>query len=221
MKKNLDIKGSLIVLVAIWLPFVAASHAGADSAVKLRLLVIATGEAEEDLGLAYIKPVLEEMGVPYDVLNAATHDLTPAVLASSPTGAGCKAENTGCVGNYNGFILTDADLVPSFTPSEWDILHDYQKNFGSVKPCCRGGRQPIRMHRLLTGSTSIMVWSIRPPGMITKAGGQFLLDIARKCLSMSTGLIPFQLQDLPSQPIRGMTVAGYGMVPYPTLSLFS
>ncbi|HTJ55885.1 MAG TPA: hypothetical protein VL380_10805 [Nitrosospira sp.] len=138
MKKNLDIKGSLIVLVAIWLPFVAASHAGADSAVKLRLLVIATGEAEEDLGLAYIKPVLEEMGVPYDVLNAATHDLTPAVLASSPTGAGCKAENAGCVGNYNGFILTDADLVPSFTPSEWDILHDYQKNFGARQAVLSG-----------------------------------------------------------------------------------
>jgi len=130
MKRNLDIKSTLIVLVAIWLAFVAVSPAGADNAVKLRLLVIATGEAEEDLGLAYIKPVLEEMGVPYDVLNAETHDLTPAALASSPVGAGCKAEDADCVGNYNGFILTDADLVPSFTPSEWDILHDYQKNFG-------------------------------------------------------------------------------------------
>jgi hypothetical protein len=130
LKKNLDIKSSLIVLVAIWLAFIAVAPGGADNAVKLRLLVIATGDAEEDLGLAYIKPVLEEMGVPYDVLNAATHNLTPAALASSPAGAGCKAENAGCVGNYNGFILTDADLVPSFTPSEWDILHNYQKNFG-------------------------------------------------------------------------------------------
>ena len=92
--------------------------------------MIATGEVAEDLGLAYIKPVLEEMGVPYDVLNAAAQHLTPAVLASSSTGASCKAEDAGCVGNYNGIILTNADLVPSFTPSEWDMLHEYQKNFG-------------------------------------------------------------------------------------------
>ena len=77
MKKNLNIKSSLIVLVTIWLTFAVVPPAVADNAVKLRLLVIATGAVAEDLGLAYIKPVLEEMGVPYDVLNAATHDLTP------------------------------------------------------------------------------------------------------------------------------------------------
>ena len=51
MKKNLDIKSSLIVLVAIWLAFVAVSPAGADNAVKLRLLVIATGEADGRCGI--------------------------------------------------------------------------------------------------------------------------------------------------------------------------
>ena len=83
------------------------------------------------MGLAYIKPVLEEMGVPYDVLNAADAGSDPcgARLFCRPEPS-CKAENAGCVGNYNGIILTDADLVPSFTPSEWDMLHDYQKNFG-------------------------------------------------------------------------------------------
>ena len=35
------------------------------------------------------------------------------------------------MGNYNGIILTDAPtLTPAFTPSEWDMLHNYQKNFG-------------------------------------------------------------------------------------------
>jgi hypothetical protein len=115
----------------MWLAVAAVARpALADNAVKLRILVITTGEAAEDMGFAYIKPVLEEIGVPYDVLNAATQDLTPAVLASSSTGGNCKAEDAGCVGNYNGIILTDADLVPAFSPSEWDILHDYQKNFG-------------------------------------------------------------------------------------------
>jgi hypothetical protein len=131
MLRSVSIKGIQFVSFTLWLALVAVAPAAvADDAVQLRVLVIATGEVAEDLGLAYIKPVLEEMGVPYDVLNAATHDLTPAALASSPARAGCKVEDVGCVGNYNGIILTDADLVPSFTPSEWDILHDYQKNFG-------------------------------------------------------------------------------------------
>lgn len=102
----------------------------ADNAVKLKILVITTGDLAEDLEFAYIKPVLDQIGVPYDILNAATQDLKAATLASFSAGRDCKAEDPGCIGNYNGIILTDADLVPGFTPSEWDILHAYQKNFG-------------------------------------------------------------------------------------------
>lgn len=131
MKQNRDIKRSLLATAAMWLTLIAgASPAFADNAVKLRILVITTGGEAEDIGLAYIKPVLDEMGVPYDILNASTNDLTATALASSRAGGGCRAEDAGCVGNYNGIILTDADLVPNFTPSEWDTLHNYQKNFG-------------------------------------------------------------------------------------------
>ena len=130
MKRNRGIKRSLPAAAAILLALMGvAPIALADNAVKLRVLVITTGDLGEDLEFAYIKPVLDEMGVPYDVLNAATQDLTAAMLASSTTGGACRAEDAGCVGSYNGVILTDADLVPGFTPSEWDILHDYQKNF--------------------------------------------------------------------------------------------
>src|SRR5688500_15118359 len=52
------------------------------------------------------------------------------MLASTSTGIGCRAEDIGCVGNYNGVILTDSDLVSNFTPAEWDILHEYQRDFG-------------------------------------------------------------------------------------------
>jgi hypothetical protein len=114
----------------MWLALiVGAPPAFADNAVKLRILLITTGDITADPGYAYMKPVLDEMGVQYDVLDAATQDLTAVKLASS-AGAACRAENAGCVGNYNGIILTDSDLVPGFAPSEWDILHDYQKNFG-------------------------------------------------------------------------------------------
>src|SRR6187455_3248932 len=99
---------SLLAAMAIWLAFIAvASPAFADNAVKLRILVITTGEVAEDLGFAYIKPVLEQMGVPYEVLNAGTQDLTAVMLASTSAGAVCKAEDAGCIGNYNGIILTD------------------------------------------------------------------------------------------------------------------
>ena len=60
-----------------------AAPAFADNAVKLRVLLITTGDVTQDMGFAYVKPVLDEMGVPYDVLNANTQDLTAAMLASS------------------------------------------------------------------------------------------------------------------------------------------
>lgn len=124
-------KRSLLASGAIWLALtgMAPALALADDAVKLKILVITTGDLAEDMEFAYIKPVLDQIGVPYDVLNAAAQDLTAATLASSPIGNACKAEDAGCIGNYNGIILTDADLVPGFTPFEWDILHAYQKNF--------------------------------------------------------------------------------------------
>jgi hypothetical protein len=131
MKQNPGTGRRLLASVATWLALIAmAVPAFADNAVKLRVLLITTGDVTQDLGFAYIKPVLEEMGVPYDVLNARAQDLTTAMLASSSTGLACKPVDAGCTGNYNGIILTDADLVTDFTPPEWGILHDYEKNFG-------------------------------------------------------------------------------------------
>ncbi len=132
IKRNGGMKRCLLTCAAMSLASIAMPPAPAlaDNAVKLKILVITTGDLDEDLEFAYIKPVLDQIGVPYDVLNAATQDLKAATLASSSAGSACKAEDPGCTGNYNGIILTDADLVPGFTPSEWDILHAYQKNFG-------------------------------------------------------------------------------------------
>ncbi|MEO8768307.1 MAG: hypothetical protein ABI363_08230 [Nitrosospira sp.] len=124
-------KFSLLVSLAMgWALIVLTPPALADNAVKLKILVISTGDIAEDLGLAYIKPVLEEMGVLYQVFDAGKQDLTAAALAATSAGTACKAEEKGCIGNYNGIILTDAGLDPNFTPAEWDILHNYQKNFG-------------------------------------------------------------------------------------------
>ncbi|SDY87415.1 hypothetical protein [Nitrosomonas sp. Nm58] len=128
MKKVWSMRGGLLASLTMWLALSVAPSAFADNAVKLRVLVLATGDETQDLMLAYIKPVLDEMGVPYDVLNTETADLTAEMLAAS-NGVACSAQEAGCVGSYNGFILTDSDLVSNFTPSEWDILHNYQKDF--------------------------------------------------------------------------------------------
>ena len=99
--------------IAMGLTLLGTPVAFADNAVNLKVLVVTTGDITTDAGLAYIKPVLDEMGVLYDVLNAATTNLTAATL--SPNGcksitAGVSTPN-GCVGNYNGIILTDAALA--------------------------------------------------------------------------------------------------------------
>ena len=74
-KKNSHLKFSLLLSAVMWLAATVTTPAFADNAVKLKILVITTGEVTEDVGYAYIKPVLDEMGVPYDVLNC--HDAGP------------------------------------------------------------------------------------------------------------------------------------------------
>lgn len=118
----LNKRGVLFIPMAMGLMLLGTPMTFADNAVKLKVLVVTTGD---DQGLAYIKPVLDEMGVPYDVLNAATQSLTAAKLSPN----GCVSGTAGCVGNYNGVVLTNADLGGNFTPAEWDILHAYETDF--------------------------------------------------------------------------------------------
>lgn len=142
MRWNLVTKSCRLAALSAWLALIAiaiAFPAWADDAVRLRMLVIATGTEVEDAGLAYIRPVLDVIGIPYDILDARRQDLAPAALASLPMGDGCQAEDAGCTGRYNGVILTQAGLVPEFTPAEWDALHRYQKDFG-VRAAVLAGR---------------------------------------------------------------------------------
>ena len=128
MKKNYGKGIYLLISAAMWLAIIITPPVLADNAVNLRVLVISTGEETQDLGLSYIRPVLDEIGVPYDVFNANTQDLTADMLASL-NGIPCSSQDAGCVGSYNGIILTISDLAPNFTPAKWDILHNYEKDF--------------------------------------------------------------------------------------------
>lgn len=69
-------------------------------------------------------PMLDEMDVPYEVLDARAESLDAARLSS------------GSVGHYNGIVLTEAVLYDpasatgsAFTAGEWGILHDYERAF--------------------------------------------------------------------------------------------
>jgi hypothetical protein len=116
---------ALLMAATMAVALMGATPASADNAVQLKVLVVSIGDKTTDGGLAYIQPVLDEMGVPYDVLNSATTNLTAATLSPG----GCSATATGCVGNYNGIILTETDLRGNFASAEWTALHDYERDF--------------------------------------------------------------------------------------------
>ena len=89
--------------------------------VDLRVLVISVADRAADPGLELMARTMEQVGVPFDVLDASTTPLTDAVLRS------------GDRGRYNGIILTQADLYTpggnAFTPEEWQRLHAYERDF--------------------------------------------------------------------------------------------
>ncbi|HEY8544615.1 MAG TPA: DNRLRE domain-containing protein, partial [Acidimicrobiales bacterium] len=89
--------------------------------VDLRVLVVSVGDRATDPGLELMARTLDQMGVPYEVLDASAQPLTDAVL------------RTGDRGRFNGVILTQADLFTSggsgFTAEEWQRLHDYEREF--------------------------------------------------------------------------------------------
>ena len=89
--------------------------------VDLRVLVVSTGGRTQDPGLELMARTLDQIGVPYDVLDSSTTDLTDAALSS------------GNRGRYNGIVLTQADLFTpagsGFTADEWRRLHSYERSF--------------------------------------------------------------------------------------------
>lgn len=118
---------AVLVMVAALAASVAssASAAPAGRTVELRVLLITTGDSATDLGRGLMVPLLDEIGVPYDVLDARAADLTADRLG------------TATAGRYNGIILTESVLFEpasptgsAFTAAEWALLHDYERGFG-------------------------------------------------------------------------------------------
>src|SRR4029450_12952414 len=112
--------------VAACLLSVTPATATAKS-VDLKVLVVSTGTAAEDPGLDLMDDMLDQAGVPHDVLDARRQSLTADRLASSDHGL------------YNGVIVTSTELYywdpgtqtgqSAFTAEEWQTLHDYERDF--------------------------------------------------------------------------------------------
>ncbi|MDH3293604.1 MAG: LamG domain-containing protein [Acidimicrobiia bacterium] len=89
----------------------------------MKVLLITAGDGPEQQGLNQLMTdLLDQVETPYDVLDSTMETLTPATLI------------TGSQGNYNGIILTSADLyvspsVSGFTLEEWQLLHAYERIF--------------------------------------------------------------------------------------------
>ena len=113
----------LVAGLALFLVHTSSAWA-ADKTLDLKVLVISTGPANVDPGLDLMDDLLNEVGVPYDVLDSSTDVLTPGRLSS------------GDQGFYNGVILTNSELFlpdgsgSGFNFLEWDVLHQFERDFG-------------------------------------------------------------------------------------------
>ncbi len=105
--------------------------AATDVSLDLKVLVISSGSADEDIGLDLIDGLLDQMGVPYEVLDSSRENLTAQRLSTQQRG------------HYNGIIITNTDLfvmggASGFTLAEWQILHAYERDF-SVREAVLSG----------------------------------------------------------------------------------
>lgn len=116
-------KSSRLVEALLLALTLSSTQVALADTVNLKVLVISTGNAAEDEGLDLMDDVLIQLGVPFDVIDSSRDTLTPERLSSATTG------------NYNGVILTNAELYlpgggSGFTAEEWAALHNYERAFG-------------------------------------------------------------------------------------------
>lgn len=92
--------------------------------IALRLLIVSA--TAQDPALAGAKSLLDQLGVPYEVLIATTSDLVRQQLVA-PDGSG----------RYQGIMLTTGNLVyfdglswqSAFTDAEWNLLWQYERDY--------------------------------------------------------------------------------------------
>ncbi|HHO55524.1 MAG TPA: hypothetical protein ENK21_03980 [Trueperaceae bacterium] len=101
-----------------------SSLAAPTGKLEMKILIISAVDDDSDLNAA--KSMLDEIGIPYDVLIAKDQNLTTTKLAK-----------TNGDGNYYGIILAEGGLqyesngtYPSaLSNAEWSLLHQYERDY--------------------------------------------------------------------------------------------
>ncbi len=182
-----------------WIFLLSLAFSGfsfADQVVDLKVLVISTGSPAEDAGLDLIDDMLDQIGVPYEVLNSKQEQLTPDKLA------------TGDHGHYNGIILTSAELfIPGvgsgFTLQEWQTLFNYERTF-SVRESVISGFPATNpslglnygMTNMTAGSNITAIWQ-------SPAGGDELFEYVNTANPLA--ITDFAVMADPLYPAGGST----------------
>lgn len=116
---------AVLIALGIAAVFLSSANVAAQNVaqVDLRVLVIAVGSAEQDPERALMEELLQELGVPYDVIDSSRQELTASDLSSAERG------------RYNGIILTQSETyLPDgrlgFDADEFEVLHDYERRYG-------------------------------------------------------------------------------------------
>lgn len=104
---------------------------GTREQVELRVLLITIGDIKVDPGRQLMEALLQQLGVPYDVLDSSREELS------------AKRLRDGKRGRYNGIILTSAEtFLPSmehgFDREQFELLFAYEREYG-VREAVLGG----------------------------------------------------------------------------------
>lgn len=159
---------ALAAVLAMIIATVAAGTtpaAAAGATVDLRVLIVSVGTPAVDPGLDLMDDLLDQLGVPYDVLDSSTTDLTEDLLRS------------GDHGYYNGVIVTVSDTYlpgvggAGLSQAEWTILHDYEREFGVKEAVLAGwpstgGTPNYGMANMAAATGSTARWTPAAAGSI-------------------------------------------------------
>jgi hypothetical protein len=113
----------LVLALAITGP--TQAHAETPKSIAMKMLLVSADGKEPTF--AAMKSVLDQVGVPYDVLIASTMPFSARSL-SDGAGAGRYQGILLATGNL-GYETPSGDFVSAWSTPQWQALWDYERNF--------------------------------------------------------------------------------------------
>ncbi len=98
----------------------AAMGSAQAAQVELRVLLVAYGNTSVDNSRLVMENLLTSLRVPYEVIDTSTQTITKDMLETTD----------GTRGYFNGIILTDVTGNWNISLAEFQLLHQYERDFG-------------------------------------------------------------------------------------------